>query len=329
MANGLYKNFNANPMKMLPLLFSPAGKNARLSIVIYHRVLPKPDPLLGGSDVESFETELKYLTKNFNILPLSEAVKRLRSGTLPSRAVSITFDDGYADNAEIALPILLKYGITATFFVASGFLDGGRMWNDTVIESIRQVQGEVLDLNEIDLGTHAMTSLDERRRALSFLIGALKYLPQEARQSQVEKVRALISADLPDNLMMTSDQVRQLHHAGMEIGGHTINHPILTSIGNAAARTEIAEGKEILEGIIRAPVRLFAYPNGKPGKDYQVDHVNMVRQLGFDAAVSTAWGAARDSDDCFQLPRFTPWDKSEFFYVSRMVRNIFHKIEVA
>jgi hypothetical protein len=55
----------------------------------------------------------------------------------------------------------------------------------------------------------------------------------------------------------------------------------------------------------------------------------MVRQLGFDAAVSTAWGAARDSDDCFQLPRFTPWDKSEFFYVSRMVRNIFHKIEVA
>lgn len=319
--------YTAKSMKILPSLFCPAGKNARLSIVIYHRILPSPDPLLGGGDVKSFETELRCLIKNFNILHLSEGVKRLRSGTLPGRALSITFDDGYADNVEIALPVLQKYGAPATFFIASGFLDGGRMWNDTVIESVRQAQGNVLDLNEVGLGVHSIASLDERRRALFFLIETLKYLPQEARNSQVDKISSIISANLPDNLMMTSDQVRQLHNAGMEIGGHTVSHPILARIEHIAARTEIVNGKEILEGIIQAPVKLFAYPNGKPGKDYLIDHVNMVKQLGFEAAVSTAWGAAKSGDDLFQLPRFTPWDRSEFFYVSRMVRNTFTTIE--
>ncbi|MCW5598689.1 MAG: polysaccharide deacetylase family protein [Nitrosomonas sp.] len=315
-------------MKILSSLFSPAGKNARLSIVIYHRVLPNPDPLVGGGDVNSFEKQLGYLTRNFNVLPLYEGIRQLRQGTLPSRAVSITFDDGYADNAEIALPILQKYNVSATFFIASGFLDGGRMWNDTVIESVRQAQGEELDLDEINLGAYAIASLEQRREALFKLIEILKYLPHEIRQLQVEEIRTRIAANLPDDLMMTSDQVRQLHNAGMEIGGHTVTHPILSKVNNTIALTEIANGKEALEGIIGAPVRLFAYPNGKPGKDYCADHVEMVKQLGFEAAVSTAWGAAKGYDDVFQLPRFTPWDKSEFFYVLRMAQNTLNRIEV-
>lgn len=61
----------------------------------------------------------------------------------------------------------------------------------------------------------------------------------------------------------------------------------------------------MLEEIIKAPVNLFAYPNGKPNKDYQLDHVKMVKEIGFDAAVSTAWGAAQSDDNIYQLPRFT------------------------
>ncbi|MBC6963018.1 MAG: polysaccharide deacetylase family protein, partial [Nitrosomonas sp.] len=239
----------------------------------------------------------------------------------------ITFDDGYADNAEIALPILQKHGVTATFFIASGFLDGGRMWNDTVIESVRRAKGDKLDLNAIGLGNHAIATLEQRRETLNLLIDKLKYLPHGARASQVDKLSTIIAADLPDNLMMTSAQVRQLHDAGMEIGGHTLTHPILASIDDAAARTEIAEGKAKLEAIIDTPLRLFAYPNGKPGKDYLSAHVRMIKDAGFEAAVSTAWGAARQDSDMFQLPRFTPWDKSEWRYVLRMVRNMRQRIQ--
>ncbi|MCC6915854.1 polysaccharide deacetylase family protein [Nitrosomonas sp.] len=314
-------------MKILPSLFSPAGKNAKLSIVIYHRVLPEPDLLTGEGGIAQFEKGLSYLVNNFNVLPLSEAVNRLRSGTLPARAACITFDDGYADNAETALPILQKHGITATFFIASGFLDGGRMWNDTVIESVRLARGDRLDLSSIDLGNHAITTLEQRQATLNRLIGKLKYQSHATRSELVEKLSTIIAARLPDNLMMTSAQVKQLHEAGMEIGGHTLTHPILASIDDAAARTEIAEGKAKLEAIIGTPLRLFAYPNGKPGKDYLSAHVEMVKDAGFEAAVSTAWGAARQDSDKFQLPRFTPWDKSEWRYVLRMVQNMRQRIQ--
>lgn len=313
-------------MKILPSLFSPAGKNAKLSIVIYHRVLPEPDLLTGEGGIAQFEKGLRYLVNNFNILPLSEAVEKLRSGTLPGRAACITFDDGYADNTEIALPLLQKYGVTATFFIASGFLDGGRMWNDTVIESVRRAKGDRLDLNVIGLGDYAITTLEQRQKTLNQLINKLKYLPHEARAAQVEKLSTIIAADLPDDLMMTSAQVRQLHNAGMEIGGHTLTHPILASIDDTAARTEITEGKAKLEAIIGTSLRLFAYPNGKPGKDYLPAHVRIVGDAGFEAAVSTAWGTARQNSDMFQLPRFTPWDKSEWRYVLRMVQNMRQEI---
>jgi peptidoglycan/xylan/chitin deacetylase (PgdA/CDA1 family) len=135
-------------------------------------------------------------------------------------------------------------------------------------------------------------------------------------------MRALVPADLPDDLMMTSEQIRLLHRAGMEIGGHTVNHPIVARMDGAAARNEIAGGKEALEGIIGAPVRLFAYPNGKPGTDYLADHVAMVKSLGFEAAVSTSWGAATIDSDPYQLPRFTPWDREQFRFTLRMLQNL-------
>jgi peptidoglycan/xylan/chitin deacetylase (PgdA/CDA1 family) len=121
--------------------------------------------------------------------------------------------------------------------------------------------------------------------------------------------------------MMSQAQVRTLSEAGMEIGAHTVSHPILARLDDESARVEIASSKEQLEEIILKPVRLFAYPNGKPGKDFDSRHVRMVRELGFTAAVTTAWGAARVSDDCYQLPRFTPWDKTSTRFLIRMIQN--------
>jgi peptidoglycan/xylan/chitin deacetylase (PgdA/CDA1 family) len=316
------------PSLALLHLCSPGGLRSRLSILMYHRVLPQPDPLFPGEgDVETFHVQIRNLAACFRIIPLLDAVRGLRQGKLPPRAACITFDDGYADNAEIALPILQKYGIPATFFVATGFLNGGRMWNDTVIELIRRAPGDMLDLAKVGLGQFEIGTMPKRRQALHFVLGKLKYLPLDSRRSRVEAMRALIPVILPSNLMMTSEQISILHNAGMEIGGHTANHPILARMENDAARAEIADGKEMLEGIIRAPVRLFAYPNGKPGSDYLLDHVKMVKDLGFDAAVSTAHGAARMNSDVFQLPRFTPWDRGQLRFTLRMAQNMLGGVE--
>ena len=163
-------------------LASPAGKRARLSILIFHRVLPAPDPLFPGEpDASRFDEMLGWLTSWFNILPLDEAVRRRAEGTLPARAAAITFDDGYADNRVVALPVLQRHGITATFFIATGFLDGGSMWNDRIIAAMRHCSRSALDLATLELGTHPLGTAQARREAIDALIGKVKYLPGPQR----------------------------------------------------------------------------------------------------------------------------------------------------
>lgn len=293
-----------------------------LSILIYHRVLTEPDELLPDLvSAGEFERQMRALSRWFNVLPLHEAVARLDGGTLPARAACVTFDDGYADNAEVAMPILLRTGIPAIFFIATAFLDGGRMWNDTVIETVRASPGAVLDAGAAGLGMIDISSIPKRRSALGVIIDTLKYLPVVERQERVMRLAAENAGDLPTNLMMTQDQVRALHAAGMEVGAHTHSHPILARLDSPGAAHEIRTGRDTLGRIVNAPIRFFAYPNGKPGQDYRAEHVAMVRDLGFEAAVSTAWGVSRVGSDPYQLARFTPWDKAPMKFLLRLLHN--------
>ncbi|HNF67675.1 MAG TPA: polysaccharide deacetylase family protein, partial [Plasticicumulans sp.] len=145
-------------------------------------------------------------------------------------------------------------------------------------------------------------------------------LEPAGREAVVARLAARVRG-LPGDLMMTHAQLRALHTAGMEIGGHTISHPILTRTPAEVARAEIAGGRAELEALIDAPVRSFAYPNGKPGADYGPEHVAMVRELGFDCAVVTSHGVSVAATDPYQLARFTPWDRSESRFQLRMLRN--------
>ncbi len=310
-------------IKSIASVLAPGGKDAKLSILIFHRVLARPDPLFPGEQgVQRFDEVLSWMARWFQVLPLDQAVSRLTAGTLPARAAAITFDDGYADNATEALPVLKKHGMAATFFVATSFLDGGRMWNDSVIETVRGCQGEMIDLSEIGLGVHSLESDQQRRAAIDGLLSRIKYLEPEKRHETVSAIEKLAGASLPSDLMMTSEQVKHLHREGMQIGAHTCSHPILASVNDEEARSEMRLGKVALEALIGEQVRLFAYPNGRPGKDYLAKHAVMAKQVGFEAAVTTAPGVSSHETDLFQLPRFSPWDKTPLRYGVRMLSNL-------
>lgn len=303
---------------------APAGPQARLSMLIFHRVLPAPDPLFPGElDARAFDAVCSWVRHWFNVLPLEEAAARLARGDLPARAMAITFDDGYADNCTQATPILQRHGLSATFFVATGFLDGGRMWNDTLIEAVRACRLPALPLQGLP-GPQAALPLGgvaERQAAIRQLIGAAKYMPPQERQAYVDAVAQRAEVVPPTDLMMTSDQVRELRAAGQQVGAHTVTHPILRTLSAPAARQEIEAGKQRLETLLGEPVRLFAYPNGKPGEDYVPENVALVREAGFDAAVSTQWGVSTQRTDPFQLRRFTPWDTQRWRFGLRLWRN--------
>ena len=126
---------------------------------------------------------------------------------------------------------------------------------------------------------------------------------------------------LPSNLMMTDDQVRSLSSSGVDIGAHTQSHPILSTLELGQAKEELAGSKKYLESALGIPVRHFAYPNGRPGIDYRMEHRDLVEIEGFEAAVSTQWGVASNMSDKWQLPRFTPWDKTPLRFMARLLLN--------
>lgn len=304
-------------------LVSPAGRRGRLSILIFHRVLPTSDPLFPAeTDARRFAEVCGWFKSWFNILPLDQAVSRLKAGSLPARAACITFDDGYADNFQVAMPILRQHGLQATFFIATGFLDGGRMWNDTIIETVRGTTSSLLDLTSLNLGQHPVSTMAEKRAAIGALINQIKYRPALQRIRVTEEIANLAQVQLPQDLMMTSSQVKSMHQAGMQIGAHTVSHPILAQLRDDQAKDEISKSKTFLERLLDERVGLFAYPNGKPGDDYLPQTVEVVRNLGFDAAVSTQWGVSKQGDDLMQIRRFTPWDKTRLRFGIRMLRNL-------
>ena len=304
-------------------LMSPAGARARLSVLIFHRVSPEPDPLFPDEmHARRFDALCGWLASWFKVLPLDQAVGCLKAGTLPARAACITFDDGYADNHQVALPILQRHDMAATFFVSTGYLDGGRMWNDTIIEAVRACTLPVLDLSALGLGRHGMGTIEERKTVIASLIDQIKYRPVAERISVTEQMARLARVQPSSGLMMTSQQVKGLRQAGMQIGAHTVSHPILAWMTAEQARQEILDSKRFLEQLLGEREGLFAYPNGKPGEDYTPQSVDVVRSLGFDAAVSTQWGASGTGDDLFQIRRFTPWDQTRLRFGARMLANL-------
>ena len=309
-------------LKYLGSWLAPGGSNGRLSILIYHRVLPGPDPMRPDEvDAVIFNWHMQLLAGYFSVLPLTLALRLRLEGKLPPRAVCVTFDDGYADNLEIALPILQAYGVPATFFIATGYLHSGRMWNDTIIEVLRSLPVGILDLSEQGLGIYRLGNWQERVDVAQQLIKKLKYLPFQIREKQINYLTSLVSTPLTDKLMLTAQQVYELQAAGMEIGAHTVNHPILARLDDATARWEIATSKQYLEELLGQEIKLFAYPNGKLGQDYLPEHREIVRDLGFVAAVSTHWGGITIQTDTWQLPRFTPWDAQPARFMARLLWN--------
>lgn len=298
----------------------------RLVVLTYHRVKQENDPLQTDDiSVDHFEIHIRVLSSFFCILRLDEAVEKLTQGSLPAGAICITFDDGYANNHDIAFPVLRKYNVPAVFFIANGFLNGGCMWNDVVIEAIRRTSKAELDLTSIDLDVYRIDSVKKKAAAIELLLNQLKYRPTEKRWQDVNKLANLAEVDIPTDLMMTNDQIRNLHNSGMEIGGHTINHPILTQIDTKQANNEIATNKKQLENLIGNSIVSFAYPNGRPMRDYNEEHIKILKNCGYVAAVTTSWGAATSNIDLFQIPRITSWDKSSLKLILRIVKTYMEK----
>lgn len=297
-------------LRALTALAAPGRRRGRLLIFYFHRVLERPDPLLHDEpDAKTFDRMLKWIRAQFRVLDPLEACDRLYDGSLPSRAAAITFDDGYRDNFEVALPILQRHRLSAAFFVSTGFLDGSLMFNDRVIEAIRRTGRPSLAIPGREARV-PIRNVEERRAAIDAAIASIKHLEPTQREARVIELEATLGSVAVRDLMMTPDQVAGLHRAGMRIGGHTRTHPILLSLDDSQAEREIAGSLDDLQGIIGERTEMFAYPNGKFGGDFDDRHIAMIEAAGCRYAFTTHSGAATATSGRYLLPRTTPWART-------------------
>ncbi|MCE4557564.1 polysaccharide deacetylase family protein [Roseateles cellulosilyticus] len=302
---------------------SPAGERARLQVFIFHRVLPQYDPLQPDEpDARRFAEVCAWLARWFHVLPLGEAVQRLRQGSLPAAAACITFDDGYADNHEVAQPLLKAHGLPATCFVSTAYIDGGRMWNDSVIEGVRRLPAGRFTGAELGLPDYDVGDAESRIAMYRDVLKRWKHLDPRRRGELSDELARRCGLDARSTLMLSRPQLRAMRDAGMDIGAHTMTHPILATLPEAEARDEIGGGRELLASWLGEAPSLFAYPNGVPRQDYSLRDVRLAQACGFDAAVSTAHGANLRATDPFQLRRFTPWDTQKMRFAARCALNL-------
>jgi peptidoglycan/xylan/chitin deacetylase (PgdA/CDA1 family) len=298
------------------------GRGAdRLCVLNFHRVLARPDPLLQDDpDVDTFRWQMQLLARCFNVLALPEALAALAARRLPPRAVCITFDDGYRSTHDLALPVLREFDLPATVFVTTAYLGSGNMWNEIILDAVRSLPDGALDLREAGLSQRELHGVADRQLLLRELTARAKYLPPPERQALTAHLARMAGSTAPEDLMLTPDMIRAMAAQRIEIGAHTVSHPILASLDDASARHEIEQCKRDLEAITGAPVRYFAYPNGKPGPDFDARHAAMARAAGYEAAFTTVVGAATSEHDRFQLPRSSPWDSTPTLYALRLLR---------
>lgn len=309
--------------KSILSLVSPAGSDAKLSILLFHKIPVIADPLSPNELIsETFNSLLDYIQHACNVLPLSEAVEGLRKKKLPSRSVAITFDDGYADWLETVCPALRSRNLPATFFISTEQLNGSPLWHERILSAVRALPteganlpfgfGKYKDISSIASRVHLVTELQER----------LKYAPLNERLDAIELLEGQATTSIIYPNRFDDESVKAIHSQGFEIGAHTVRHPILNECTSTEASSEIGESREQLESIIRSKVSIFAYPNGRPMRDYRNEHIKAVKAAGYIAAVATGGGAASSGSDLFQLPRYTPWNKPGHMLALHLARNM-------
>jgi len=299
-----------------------AERSPVVSILCFHRVLTEPDYLRPGDPTSLvFEKVISGLRRFFDVINLSDIPDYLRSAGM-GHGLVVSFDDGYEDNYSQAAPILRRLSVPATFFVATGTLNRGCMWNDLVIESVRALSAGPFHWDKVEIEAMIIESDAERVLLARRVLSQLKFQPPSLRSDLAEEFAQMSGLSERPEMMMTHDEVAELDKNPLfDIGAHTVLHPILAAVPRDSARREIAEGKMELEAILGRDISLFAYPNGIPGKDFDLDHVRMISELGFEIAVTTSTGGVRKTSFPLLWPRQSIWQDSSLRALSAILRD--------
>jgi peptidoglycan/xylan/chitin deacetylase (PgdA/CDA1 family) len=286
----------------------------RLVILRYHSVCGDRDrPQYVSTSiavpVSAFATQMAYVAQHYSCISLDEAVTRLSAGlNFPPRPVVITFDDGYRDNYEYALPVLSEYRLPATIYLVSSTLTHQSvLWTSRLRQLIAAAQREELRLPDLHAGSLSLR--DERSRAVTArtLTNILNQLPAQRRTAALDQIAAAIggpAAPAVDEWFLTRGQIDEMCRHQITFGAHTVTHPNLPGIPAAEMRDEVERSRADLQRLTGTEVLHFSYPNsGSLYPHFNDSVVESVRGAGYRSAVTSVTGMCRQGSDPFRLRR--------------------------
>ena len=170
--------------------------NNKLLVLTYHRVLADYDPVIDEVDAVQFTRQMETLAEYFNVVSLEKGLEQMQAGVLPASSVCITFDDGYRDNYDVALPILLALNLPATFFIATGYLGDGIMWNDVIRQTIKNTSLKQLDLQQFTMGTVSIDTEQRKVELIEKLLSHIKYNQVDRRIELVNRLKEITQVEI-------------------------------------------------------------------------------------------------------------------------------------
>jgi peptidoglycan/xylan/chitin deacetylase (PgdA/CDA1 family) len=283
-------------------------------VAMYHDVLPagfpEGNPLFGMTvTVEEFDWQIAYFKKHYSPISFQQFSRWYFHGIdLPRNPVLITFDDGHANNLRFALPVLQKYQVSAVCFVLTGKMGVcERIWFEDAYDRLMSSSAHSWCLRDGEC--RPLENFDQRVAACSRFFSLCRTLPGKEQQEELESLRSQLPMTSPESefidrfRFLSADEVRRLAQSGVEIGSHTIAHPILAPAALEEARREIGESKSKLEQVLGHAVQAFAYPFGAPGLDFKPRDEALVRESGYTLAFASQGGFVSRSNNRFALPR--------------------------
>ena len=274
----------------------------KVCILYYHRICNLSlDTWRVAVSPSLFEEHINYLKENFQILRLEDDWSDIRQAS-----VAITFDDGYADILHQALPILEKYQVPATVFVATGNIDRKQeFWWDQLEQIIFDAKSNPKSIKWRSI-SFCLRSQEDKNRACYEIHGYLKSMTTENRREAIKELADFLDVEISfrqEKRSMTSSELRQLAQSScIEIGGHTVTHPSLAMEQIQRQKEEIQSSKNWLEKKLGKRITTFSYPFG--GKeDFLPTTKKVLCELGYQKIATTIPGLADPSTDKLELPR--------------------------
>jgi O-antigen/teichoic acid export membrane protein/peptidoglycan/xylan/chitin deacetylase (PgdA/CDA1 family) len=299
-------------------------------ILRYHSIFPvgtERDALVSPSlctPPGQFDRQMAHIAARYRPLSLDDVVERLREGRpLPADGVVVTFDDGYADNYDLAAPILLKHGVPATFFVTSEWVGDGRApWPAVIRYALERTEHSMWTPRggvPLPLSSEA-DRLHARRQASVLLEGSAA---EERSEGVAEICRQLeVEPPIMTGMMMSWAQVRELARVGFTVGAHSATHPNLARVSSGELRREVVGSVERIADETGAAVCHFAYPNPFSQPNFTPAVVEVLRAAGCASACTTLIGRVGRDGDVYAIPRVAISDNNPRTFMLRAMRSV-------